>query len=58
VQDLLVQNMIKRLIVPALQLYPPTGEDAGKTSPEPVTVDLRAVEVWAPIFPTPPTPLP
>ena len=51
VQDLLVQNLIRRIIVPALQLYPATGADTGKNSVETVTADLKAGEQVTPIIP-------
>lgn len=40
VQDLLVQYLIRGIIVPSLQLYPPTGANAGKTTFQAVAVDV------------------
>jgi hypothetical protein len=42
VQDLLMQYLIRSVIVPVLQLYPPTGADAGKTTVGAVAADLAA----------------
>jgi hypothetical protein len=42
IQDLLVQYMIRAVVVPCLQLYPPTGTDTGKTTTSAAMADILA----------------
>jgi hypothetical protein len=50
IQSLLMENMVRRMIVPALLLYPSTGENAGKNTVDVVTADLKVGELVAPIL--------
>lgn len=50
VQDLLVQHLVKVIIVPSLKLYPPDGEDAGKTTMEAAKTDLLNGLLFFPAF--------
>jgi hypothetical protein len=51
IQDLLMQYLIRAVIVPVLQLYPPTGPDAGKTTVQAVAADVAAGTQVTPILP-------
>src|SRR5436190_2914641 len=42
IQTLLMQFLVRNVIVPSLQLYPPDGENANKTNARAVMMDIAA----------------